>query len=57
MIRPLVSIHLDRMAAPVIGAIRQQAVNAGLAHLNKGDLRRAGSSVRASKLPEAASTG
>jgi hypothetical protein len=41
MVRPAIGAHLNRVAAPVIGAIDQAIANAGGAHLAKGDLLRA----------------
>jgi hypothetical protein len=42
MIGPSVSADRGRMAAPIIRAIDQQAANAHVAQLGKGDLLRAG---------------
>jgi hypothetical protein len=41
MVRPAIGAHLNRVAAPVIGAIDQAIANAGGAHLAKDDLLRA----------------
>jgi hypothetical protein len=42
MVRPMAGAHLDRVAAPVVGAVDQHAVDAGGAHLAEGDLGLAG---------------
>lgn len=42
MIGPPVTADRDRMAAPIVGAIDQDATNAHVEHLGKGDLLGAG---------------
>jgi hypothetical protein len=42
MVRPPIGAHLNRVAASEVGAIDQEAVDAGGAHLAKGDFLLAG---------------